>query len=90
MATLAFYSVCFLGAASDVVASTFHVSVNRVLITLRVLVFLVPIVAAWVTYRLCRELSDRDGLPAQSPVTFRQIGHRLRRGEAAEAEPADA
>lgn len=89
VATLAFYSVCFLGAASDVVASTFHVSVNRVLITLRVLVFLVPIVAAWATYRLCRELSDRDGLPIQSGVTFRQIGQRLRRGAPAEEATAD-
>ena len=27
------------------------------------LVFVVPVVAAWVTYRLCKELSARDGVP---------------------------
>ena len=90
VATLSFYSVCFLGAASDVVASTFHVSVNRVLITLRLGVFLVPIIAAWATYRLCRELSDRDGLPVQSGVAFGQIGHRLRRSEADDEAGAEA
>ena len=63
VATLSFYLVLFFGAASDVVASTFEVSVNRVLITLRVLVIVVPIVSGFVAYRLCKELSARDGLP---------------------------
>jgi ubiquinol-cytochrome c reductase cytochrome b subunit len=63
VATLSFYLVLFLGAASDVIASTFQVSVNRVLITLRVLVIAVPILAGMIAYRLCKELSARDGLP---------------------------
>jgi ubiquinol-cytochrome c reductase cytochrome b subunit len=63
VATLSFYLVLFLGAASDVIASTFEVSVNRVLITLRVLVIAVPILAGMIAYRLCKELSARDGLP---------------------------
>ena len=80
VATLTFYAICFLGGASDVISSTLHLSVNRVLITFRVAVFLVPILAAWATYRLCRELSARDGLPITSKVRFRDIPGRLRRG----------
>ncbi len=82
VATLSFYTICFLGGASDVISSTLHLSVNRVLITFRVAVFVVPIAAAWATYRLCRELSARDGLPIKSSVRFRDIMGRLRRGAA--------
>jgi ubiquinol-cytochrome c reductase cytochrome b subunit len=82
VATLSFYAICFLGGASDVISSTLHLSVNRVLITFRIAVFVVPIAAAWATYRLCRELSARDGLPITSKVRFRDILGRLRRGGA--------
>ena len=84
VATLSFYLVLFVGAAADVIASTFDVSVNRVLITLRVTVFVVPVLAAWATYRLCKELSARDGLETGSEVRFGQIWGRLRHG----ADPA--
>jgi hypothetical protein len=36
-------------------------------------------VVAWVAYRLCRELSARDGVPTASRVTVREIPGRLRR-----------
>jgi hypothetical protein len=39
---------------------------------------------AAVTYRLCKELSARDGLPIASQVTMREIPRRLLRGRAAE------
>ncbi len=76
-ATLSFYSILFLGAASDVIASSFRVSVNGVLWTFRIGVFVVPPVIAFATYRLCKELSARDGLPTRSRVTFRQTFRRL-------------
>jgi len=90
VATLSFYLVCFLGGASDVLAQTFGLSVNAILWTFRVAVIVAPIVAAWVTYRLCKELSARDGVPTASRVTWRQIPGRLRHGVApeTEAEPA--
>jgi hypothetical protein len=47
---------------------------------------LLPPVVAWITYRLCKELSARDGLPTASRVTWRQIPGRLRR----RAAPAEA
>jgi len=80
VATLSFYAVCFTGGAADVIASTFHLSVNQVLVTLRVLVVVVPIVSATVTYRLCKELAARDGLPTLSEVRPGQVVGRLVRG----------
>jgi ubiquinol-cytochrome c reductase cytochrome b subunit len=83
-ATLSFYTICFFGGAADVLAATFGLSVNAILWTFRILVLAVPPVVAWVTHRLCKELSARDGLPIASPVTMREIPRRLRRRPAPE------
>jgi ubiquinol-cytochrome c reductase cytochrome b subunit len=80
VATIGFYAICFLGGASDVLSTTFGLSVNAVLWTFRFALFVVPPLAAWATYRLCRELSARDGLPTASKVEWRQIPRRLRHG----------
>src|SRR3954452_6561681 len=77
VACLSFYVICFFGGASDVLSSTFGLSVNAVLITFRAALFALPVVTATVTYRLCRELCARDGLPMQSRVTFKEILLRL-------------
>ncbi len=77
VATLSFYVICFLGGASDVLSSTFGLSVNAVLWTFRFALFVVPPIAAFSTYRLCRELAARDGLPIESRVRFREIPARL-------------
>jgi ubiquinol-cytochrome c reductase cytochrome b subunit len=87
VAALGFYVVMFLGGAADLIATTFGVSVNAVLWSFRVAAFAVPPVFGWVTYRLCVELSRRDGLPTASAVGFREIAGRLRRG-AGEATPS--
>jgi ubiquinol-cytochrome c reductase cytochrome b subunit len=78
-ATITFYVICFLGGAADVLASTFGLSVNAILWAFRVLVLALPPVVGWVVYRLCRELSARDGVPTASRVTVREIPGRLRR-----------
>jgi ubiquinol-cytochrome c reductase cytochrome b subunit len=80
VATLSFYAICFLGAASDIIASTFQLSVNRILITFRVAVIVVPVLTASITYRLCRELAARDGVADRSKVRFSQILGRLLHG----------
>ena len=80
VATIAFYSVCFLGGAADVLSTTFGLSVNAVLWTFRFALFVLPPLAAWATYRLCKELAARDGLPVAEKVHWRQIPGRLRRG----------
>lgn len=80
VATLSFYVVLFLAGGLDIIASTFQLSVNQVLVTLRVLLFAVPVVSAWTTYRLCTELAARDGLPTSSRVRPREVLTRLVRG----------
>ena len=67
-------------------AATFGLSVNAILWTFRFLVLLLPPIVGWVAYRLCKELSARDGVPTASRVTVRQIPGRLRRGPDAEPE----
>ena len=77
VATLSFYSVLFLSGSSDLISSTFGLSVNAVLITFRVVLFVLPVLCATVTYRLCKELCARDGVPMQSRVAFKDIASRL-------------
>ncbi len=77
VATLTFYTVMFLGGAADVIANTFGTSVNAILWSFRIGVFVVPPITGWITYSLCRELSARDGIPVESRVGFRQIAGRL-------------
>jgi len=57
---LAFYAVLFVAGGNDVIAAHFDLSVNSVTYALRTLLFLVPLVAAFVTFRLCKELARRD------------------------------
>jgi ubiquinol-cytochrome c reductase cytochrome b subunit len=57
-----FFYLTLLGAASsDVLSARFGLSVNSVIWTFRIAVFVVPTVAAVVAYKLCRELRRRDG-----------------------------
>ena len=60
VATLTFYVILFAAGATDVLATTFGLSVNAVLIACRVAAIVVPPFVAVVTYRLCRELQLRD------------------------------
>ena len=77
VATLSFYVICFFGGASDVLSSTFGLSVNAVLWTFRVALIVVPPISAATSYRLCRDLAARDGLTLESRVSFREIPARL-------------
>ena len=83
MATFAFYGILFLGGAADVISVTFGLSVNAVLWTFRVALFVLPPLVGWATWSLCRELSARDGVPVRSRVKFREIPGRLVEGEEA-------
>ncbi len=66
VATLAFYTVLGLGGASDALSTLFDISLNRLIWTLRVLLFVVPVAAAYATRRLCLELQHRDGPVAET------------------------
>jgi ubiquinol-cytochrome c reductase cytochrome b subunit len=60
VATLTFYTVLFFAGGSDVLSTTFGVSVNLVFWIFRVLLFVLPPLTAWAAYRLCQELVARD------------------------------
>ena len=60
VATLGFYAVLTLAASNDVIATTFGLSVNAVVVAFRVLSVVLPPIAAGVTYRLCNDLQARD------------------------------
>ncbi len=66
-ATLAFYTVLTLSGSTDVLATTFGLSVNAVLIACRVAALAVPPLVALVTYRLCQELQLRDAEAGLEP-----------------------
>ncbi len=57
---LTFYAVLFVAGGNDVIAAHFDLSVNAVTYALRALLFVLPLVAAVVTYRLCKELVRRE------------------------------
>ena len=60
VATIAFYFVLFLAGASDVLSTTFRLSVNQVIWSIRVALLVAPIVAGMIAHRLCRDLAARD------------------------------
>ncbi|HEY5886146.1 MAG TPA: cytochrome bc complex cytochrome b subunit [Acidimicrobiales bacterium] len=66
VATLAFYTVLGLGGASDALSTLFDISLNRLIWMLRILLFVVPVAAAFATRRLCLELQRRDGPVAET------------------------
>jgi ubiquinol-cytochrome c reductase cytochrome b subunit len=57
-AVFSFYFVLFGASATDVLANYLAISLNVVLTSFRVLVFLVPAIVFPVTYRICKELQE--------------------------------
>ena len=49
-----------LSASSDVTATTFGLSVNSVVWSLRILTIVAPFISGLIAYRLCRELLQRE------------------------------
>jgi ubiquinol-cytochrome c reductase cytochrome b subunit len=65
VAALAFYIILFVAGGNDVLAARFEVSVNLITDILRVALFVVPAVAGFLTYRLCKELAARNPVPGK-------------------------
>lgn len=61
VATLTFYTILGFAGADDVLAVALGVSLNAILNAYRVLLIVVPPVAGFIAFRLCRELQKRDG-----------------------------
>ena len=64
---IAFYTVLGFAGSDDVLAVAFGISVNFLVWAFRIGLFVVPTIAALVTYKLCLELQKRDG-PFIDPV----------------------
>lgn len=70
---LMFYIVLFLASATDVLANTFETSLNLVLWTLRIMLFVLPLVAGVVTYLLLREMAQIPSIgEPKIPVEIRR------------------
>jgi len=75
-----FYAMLTLSASSDVTATTFGLSVNSVVWSLRILTIVAPFISGLIAYRLCRELLQREAANAAAPHST----------AAAQSTPADA
>ena len=59
-AVLALTVVLFIASSTDVIANFLHVSLNTILVAMRVLTVIVPPIAFYVTMKICQELRDVD------------------------------
>ncbi|HEU0042350.1 MAG TPA: cytochrome b N-terminal domain-containing protein [Jiangellaceae bacterium] len=59
-AFVAFYVVLLLAGGNDIIATTLHISVNGATRFLQVCVLVVPLLAFWITKRICLGLQIRD------------------------------
>jgi ubiquinol-cytochrome c reductase cytochrome b subunit len=59
-AGVTFYAVLWAAAASDIIATHFYVTMEGVIHTLQALLFLGPIIAYFVTKRICIALQKKD------------------------------
>jgi ubiquinol-cytochrome c reductase cytochrome b subunit len=57
----ALLAVLFIASSTDVIANFFHISLNTVLLEMRILAIAVPIITYPVTYKICKELQAVHG-----------------------------
>ena len=59
-AGVTFYAVLWAGAATDLLATNFRLSLNQVLTTMQILLVVAPFIAFFVTKRICLSLQRKD------------------------------
>jgi ubiquinol-cytochrome c reductase cytochrome b subunit len=62
VAMFTFMFTLFAASSTDVLANFFHVSLNATLWFFRIAIFVIPAIAAMVTYQLCREMQGVHGI----------------------------
>jgi ubiquinol-cytochrome c reductase cytochrome b subunit len=77
-AMLALLFVLFAASSTDVLANYFRLSLNFVLWSFRILTFVVPVVVAFVTYGICKEMQGVQGIGKRKRAV---IVHRSVTGE---------
>jgi ubiquinol-cytochrome c reductase cytochrome b subunit len=89
-AGVTFYAALWAGAATDLIATNFKMSLNQVLTSMQILLIVGPIIAFFITKRLCLSLQRKD---REIVLHGRESGRivRLPHGEYIEVhEPLDA
>jgi ubiquinol-cytochrome c reductase cytochrome b subunit len=66
---LSFYGILFVAGSNDILASRLDLSINAVTRTLRVLLFVVPAIAGFITYRITSERGRERLKPRQVSIT---------------------
>ncbi len=61
VAVLAVLGVLFLASSTDVIANFFHLPLNTVLWSMRILVLVSPFIAYPITYKICKEMQGYHG-----------------------------
>jgi ubiquinol-cytochrome c reductase cytochrome b subunit len=62
VAMFTFMFVLFAASSTDVLANFFHVSLNATLWFFRIATFVIPAIAAFVTYQMCKEMQGVHGV----------------------------
>ncbi len=62
--------VLFLAGSNDVLAKYLQIEVDTFNTVLKVLVFVLPVVAGAVTFLVCRDLHDRPRAPVDGPASM--------------------
>ena len=89
-AGVTFYAALWAGAATDLIATNFRMSLNQVLTSMQILLIVGPIIAFFITKRLCLSLQRKD---REIVLHGRETGRvvRLPHGEYIEVhEPLDS
>jgi ubiquinol-cytochrome c reductase cytochrome b subunit len=60
VAGMTFYAVLWAGAATDLIATNFKMSLNQVLLSMQIMLIVLPFVAYFVTKRTCLSLQRKD------------------------------
>jgi ubiquinol-cytochrome c reductase cytochrome b subunit len=77
-ATLSFYAVLFFSASNDLIAKWLAVPVDTVTMIFRILLFVMPVVVGFLTYRVARGLRGSDRA-TEAPLTPALSGTTSRR-----------
>ena len=78
VAMFSFMFTLFAASSTDVLANFFHVSLNATLWFFRIAIFVIPAIAAAVTYQLCKEMQGVHGIGKRKRAV---IVHRSAQGE---------
>jgi len=88
-AYFAFLAMLFIASSTDVIANFFHISLNAVLWSMRILLILVPLIVFPIAYALCKELQAAEGGKRKRANVVTRTAEGEYRAVPAEQRPGD-